>query len=91
MALLNIDEINTQLTNLSGWSLNGVAIEKQWVFKDFKEALLFINKIGDIAEKHNHHPELFNVYSKVKLRFNTHDEGGITKKDINIATEINSI
>ena len=91
MALLNIDEINVHLTNLTGWSLNGDVIEKEWVFKDFKEALLFINKIGDIAEKHNHHPELFNVYSKVKLRFNTHDEGGITKKDINIATEINSI
>jgi 4a-hydroxytetrahydrobiopterin dehydratase len=91
MALLNIDEINGHLTNLPGWSLKGDAIEKEWVFKDFNEALGFINKIGDIAENHNHHPELFNVYSKVNLRFNTHDEGGITLKDINIAKEINSI
>ena len=79
------------MTNLPGWALKDNAIEKEWVFIDFKEALEFINKIGEIAEKHNHHPELYNVYSKVTLRFNTHDEGGITLKDINIATNINSI
>ena len=91
MALLNINEINKHLTKLPGWSLKENAIEKEWVFEDFKEALHFINKICLISEDHNHHPELYNVYSKVRLRFNTHDEGGITKKDINIATEINSI
>lgn len=76
---------------MPGWALKDNAIEKEWIFIDFKEALEFINKIGEIAEKHNHHPELYNVYSKVTLRFNTHDEGGITLKDINIATNINSI
>jgi 4a-hydroxytetrahydrobiopterin dehydratase len=91
MALLNIDAINNHLTKLSGWSLKNDAIEKEWIFKDFNEALQFINKMGEIAEKHNHHPELHNVYSKVKLRFNTHDEEGITLKDINIANEINSL
>jgi 4a-hydroxytetrahydrobiopterin dehydratase len=91
MALLNIDDINAQLSNLPGWFLKDNAIEKQWVFNDFKEALNFINKIGGIAEKHNHHPELFNVFSKVILRFNTHDEAGITLKDFNIAREIDSI
>ena len=91
MALLNINEINIHLTNLPGWALKDNAIEKEWIFIDFKESLEFINKIGEIAEKHNHHPELYNVYSKVTLRFNTHDEGGITLKDINIATNINSI
>ena len=91
MALLNIDEINTNLTKLPGWILKDNAIEKEWVFNDFKEALEFINKIGSIAEEHNHHPELYNVYSKVKLRFSTHDEGGITLNDINIATKINTL
>ena len=91
MALLNIDEINTNLTKLPGWILKDNAIEKEWVFTDFKEALDFINKIGSIAEEHNHHPELYNVYSKVKLRFSTHDEEGITLNDINIATKINTL
>lgn len=91
MTVLNSEQIDTQLQELSGWTFKNNAIEKEWTFKDFKESLLFINKIGDIAEKHNHHPELFNVYSKVILRFNTHDEGGVTEKDIHIAKEINSI
>ena len=91
MAVLNSTQIHTYLQELSGWTFKDNAIEKEWTFKDFKEALLFINKIGEIAEKYNHHPELFNVYSNVKLRFNTHDEGGVTEKDIHIAREINSI
>ena len=91
MAVLTSQQIHAHLQELSGWTFRNNAIEKEWTFKDFKEALLFINKIGDIAEKHNHHPELFNVYSKVILRFNTHDEGGVTEKDIRIASEINSI
>jgi len=91
MGLLKIDEIESYLTNLPGWIFNENAIEKEWIFKDFKEALKFINTIGGIAEEFNHHPELYNVYSKIKLRFNTHDEGGITLKDINIAKKINSI
>lgn len=91
MTLLNVIQINKQLTNLPGWALENNSIVKEWVFKDFTAALQFINLIGEIAEKHNHHPELFNVYSKVKLCFNTHDEGGITQKDIDIALEINSL
>jgi 4a-hydroxytetrahydrobiopterin dehydratase len=91
MAVLNSEQIHTQLKELQGWTFKNNAIEKEWTFKDFKEALHFINKIGEIAEKHNHHPELFNVYSRVTLRFNTHDEGGVTEKDIHIAIEINSL
>lgn len=91
MATLNIDEIHDYLTKLPGWSLKENTIEKEWIFKNFNQALDFINKIGSIAEKHNHHPELYNVYSKVKLRFSSHDEKGITLKDINIATEINTL
>lgn len=91
MALLSNNEISTHLSKLPGWQLNDNAIEKEWNFKDFNEALQFINNVGEIAENRDHHPELFNVYSKVKLRFNTHTEGGITQKDINIAKEINAI
>jgi 4a-hydroxytetrahydrobiopterin dehydratase len=91
MTVLNTEQITKHLNKLHGWSFNENAIEKEWSFNDFKEALQFINKIGEIAEKHDHHPELFNVYSTVKLRFNTHSEGGVTDKDINIAKEINAI
>lgn len=91
MTLLNLDEIKIHLSEFHGWNFIDNAIEKEWIFTDFKEALQFINKIGAIAEKHNHHPELYNVYSKVRLRFNTHDKGGITETDFKIAREIDSI
>lgn len=91
MTKLSNDEINQRLENLNGWYLKDQVIEKEWYFKDFKQAMQFLNKVADIAEEVNHHPEIYNVYSKVILRFNTHDEGGITDKDFAIAKEIDTI
>jgi 4a-hydroxytetrahydrobiopterin dehydratase len=51
----------------------------------------FIVQVGILAEKHNHHPELFNVYNKVRIRLNTHDAKGVTIKDINLAIAIDKI
>jgi len=63
-----------------------------WVFNDFKTALNFINKVGALAEIHDHHPQIINTYNKVQLRLTTHDEGGIiTEKDIKLAAAIEKI
>jgi 4a-hydroxytetrahydrobiopterin dehydratase len=67
------------------------AIKKEWTFEDFNQALTFINKIGQLAEKHDHHPEIFNVYNRVALRFYTHTAGGLTEKDFAIARDIDTI
>lgn len=91
MNVLSELEINENLTELDDWSLDGDAIRKEWEFKNFSEAMDFINMMAVIAEKHDHHPQLFNVYNRVTLRFNTHDAGGITEKDINIAKELDKI
>ena len=91
MNSLTTEEINERLQHLNGWMLDGDAIKKEWQFKDFKEALKFINRIGALAESHDHHPELYNVYNKVALRFNTHFAGGITEKDFKIAADIDDI
>ena len=91
MKLLTKDEINSHLEFLDDWQLDGDAIKREWVFKDFSEAMDFINMIAVMAESHNHHPEIYNVYNRVTLRFNTHDAGGITEKDITIAKEINKL
>lgn len=91
MNILSAEEINQRLRNLNGWTLDGDALKKEWQFKDFKEALKFINKIGAVAESHDHHPELYNVYNKVSLRFNTHFVGGITEKDFKIASDIDNL
>jgi len=91
MKLLSIEDINQRLKKMNGWILDGDAIKKDWQFKDFKEALKFINRIGALAESHDHHPELNNVYNKVSLRFNTHFAGGITEKDFKIAADIDEL
>ncbi|MBD3225228.1 MAG: 4a-hydroxytetrahydrobiopterin dehydratase, partial [Caldithrix sp.] len=58
---------------------------------DFIAAVGFINKMAILAEKHEHHPELFNVYNTVTLSFSTHSAGGLTDKDFNIAADIDKL
>lgn len=91
MRKLSSNEIQSELEKLHKWYLDNDAIRRDWKFNDFSEALIFINHIGSLAEKHDHHPEIFNVYNKVSLRFNTHLIGGITNKDFAIANDINAI
>jgi 4a-hydroxytetrahydrobiopterin dehydratase len=91
MEKLTKEEVLTRLEKLSGWSLKEEAIEKKYEFSDFKEALAFINQIGEQAEEANHHPEFFNVYNKVSIRLNTHDADGITEKDFDLAKKIDEL
>jgi 4a-hydroxytetrahydrobiopterin dehydratase len=91
MKVLTEKEIIKHLEFLDDWEFDKNAIKREWIFKDFIEAMDFINMIAVMAENHNHHPEIFNVYNRVSLRFNTHDAGGVTEKDINIAKEINKL
>ena len=79
------------LVNLKDWHFNSDGIEKKFGFKDFTEALGFIVRVGVLAEKMNHHPELFNVYNKVNIRLSTHDAGGLTDKDFKLAAQIEAL
>jgi len=91
MNRLSEKEILQKLQKLEGWTLNEAALERNFEFKNFKEALDFIVQLGAFAETANHHPELFNVYNKVNIRLSTHDANGITSKDFDLAEKINSI
>ena len=84
-------EIQTALKTLNNWVLKEDKIEKQFQFKDFSEALAFIVRIGILAEKQNHHPELFNVYNKVTIGLTTHDVSGLSDIDFLLATSIDAI
>jgi 4a-hydroxytetrahydrobiopterin dehydratase len=88
MKKYNKEEVAPMLLNLNDWQFDSDGIEKKIQFKNFTEALGFIVKVGVISEKSNHHPELFNVYNKVNIRLTTHDAGGVTDKDIKLASEI---
>ena len=89
----NYDEITAQpkLNELKGWRFNADAIEKNFIFKNFSEALGFIVQVGLLAEKHNHHPELFNVYNKVDIKLSTHSVNALTDKDFELANAIQKL
>ena len=92
MSLLTQDEISKKLASLFGWNLEGNQIAKQFQFKDFAEAIYFVNTVGAFAEELNHHPDIFiHSWNKVKITVSTHSEGGITQKDFQLAEKIEGI
>ena len=89
--LLHTEELKELVAKIPGWEIMANNIEREFNFSNFIEAFSFMTKIALICEKHNHHPNLENVYSKVKIKLSTHDLGGITNLDQTIASEINGI
>ncbi|MEM7190199.1 MAG: 4a-hydroxytetrahydrobiopterin dehydratase [Pseudomonadota bacterium] len=85
----------TELTpelSASGWTLSddGKSISKTFRFANFREAIAWMLKAAFEAEQINHHPEWFNVYNRVEVRLTTHDTGGLTAKDIDLATRMDA-
>ncbi len=91
MPVLDHDDIRTALIDLDGWELEGDAIRRELRFDGFREAIAFINRVADLADAANHHPELTNVYSSVTVVLTTHDEGGVTGKDVELASAIDGV
>ena len=90
--ILTAAEIESELKNLSGWSVKGTNIEAAFEFKSFRDAIAFIVEVAIEAEVVNHHPEFTNSYNKVSFSFCTHDAGHkITDADVGIATAINKL
>ena len=89
---LDKDEINQFLKDLKGWEWNEDKLKKSFQFSNFKEAMGFILRISYEAEAADHHPEIFNCYSRVEIGLNTHDAGGkVTQKDIDLARKIEEL
>ena len=82
MAILSDEEVQRQLKNLNGWTLEGRAIRKQYTFNDFPAAVAFVNRLVPDVESADHHPDIIINYRRVTLIFSTHSEGGVTQKDI---------
>ena len=91
MKRLTETEIQKALLSLEEWEYEKDGIIKKFVFANFKDALATMNRIGEVAEEMNHHPEWFNVYNKLNIRLSTHDQGGITQLDIDLAKAIEEI
>ena len=83
-------ECDTLLTAHPEWSIarEGKAIERKFQFGDFSEAWGFMNRVALLAESHDHHPEWFNVYNRVAIHLTTHDAGGVSERDFELARKI---
>lgn len=73
------------------WRLQENALEVEWVFKDFAQAMAFMNAVAEVAERMNHHPEWTNVYNRVRVRLTTHDAGGLTALDFALAQAMDAL
>ena len=85
------DEIQASLDELEGWSLANEKLHREFRFIDFTTAFGFMASAAIESEKMNHHPEWFNVYNKVIVQLTTHDAGGITELDFELATKMNQL
>ena len=82
-------EIKETLQTIPGWTLQDGKLIRDWTFKDFVQAMEFINKIATLAEGAGHHPDIDIRYNNVRLSLVSHDAGGITQRDANMARQIN--
>jgi 4a-hydroxytetrahydrobiopterin dehydratase len=84
-------DVFSRLASIKGWQHQNGEIVRTFEFHDFRASLAFVNKVGDLAEAVGHHPDIDIRYNKVRLALVTHDAGGITSKDFDLAAQINSI
>jgi len=91
MMRLSQEDIDEELKSLQGWSVVNEKLHKEFQFDNFNQAFGFMTRSAMEIEKMNHHPEWFNVYNKITIELTTHDAGGITKNDVNLAKILNSL
>ncbi len=91
MMRLSSEQISGELKNLPGWSIKDEKLHRDFEFESFNQAFGFMTRAAMEIEKMNHHPEWFNVYNKITIDLMTHDAGGITQNDVDLAKILNSL
>ena len=85
MQALSHQEAQSRLAGLAGWQIEAGELVKTFQFRDFRAALDFVNLVGELAERVGHHPDIDIRYNRVRLGLVTHDAGGLTGKDFDLA------
>jgi 4a-hydroxytetrahydrobiopterin dehydratase len=88
---LSAADVNKRLAELAQWSLRDDKLYCKFVFADFVEAFGFMSRVALLAERMDHHPEWSNVYNRVEIYLTTHDAGGITERDFDLAQRISRL
>ncbi|MDQ3797855.1 MAG: 4a-hydroxytetrahydrobiopterin dehydratase [Acidobacteriota bacterium] len=88
---LSAEEIEANLADLNDWTVANEKLSKRFEFKNFAESLDFVNRVGEIAERHDHHPDILLGWGYAEFFITTHDRGGITERDFELAKQIDAI
>ena len=88
---MTTDEVGTSLESTDGWSVDGAFLYKRFEFKNFAESLEFVNRVGALAEKADHHPDISFGWGYAELRTMTHDRKGITDVDFALVASIDAL
>ncbi len=91
MSPLSPQELETELTQLDGWTIVDGKLHREFKFASFVEAFGFMSSLALVSEALGHHPEWFNVYNRLTIDLTTHDAGGITSKDVEWARKANQL
>ncbi|HWE61121.1 MAG TPA: 4a-hydroxytetrahydrobiopterin dehydratase [Chloroflexota bacterium] len=91
MPVLTADELEAALAGLPGWQVVDGKLCKIYTTASFMAALDLVNRVGEVAEAANHHPDIAINYNRVTFSLITHDEGGITQKDVDLASQIEAV
>jgi 4a-hydroxytetrahydrobiopterin dehydratase len=89
--LLTKAEIDSRLREVNGWRSDGQFITQRFEFENFKEAIQFVNRVAEVAERQEHHPDVHLRYNEVTLSIQTHSKGGVTEWDFDLAKEIDGV
>lgn len=87
-------QLSSALASVPDWHFDaqrGGVIEREFRFGDFAQAFGFMTQVALVAERRNHHPEWFNVYNRVKVTLTTHDDGGLSMKDVELARTMDQV
>jgi 4a-hydroxytetrahydrobiopterin dehydratase len=91
MSLLSAEMVRESLVSLPEWKLEGKEIVRHYEFPDFVAAMIFVNQVAEKAEAAGHHPDIDIRYNKVRLALVSHDQGGLTQRDMKMARTLNSL
>jgi 4a-hydroxytetrahydrobiopterin dehydratase len=92
MEMLNADAIKSRLASLNSWAVNDAGeISKTYTFSGFPQSLMFTTAVGVLAEAAQHHPDITIKWNKVTLALTTHDAGGLTDLDFDLARQIDNL
>jgi len=91
MTKLSQSEAESRLAALPHWAIDSGELVRIFEFSDFRAALAFVDKVGELAEHAGHHPDIDIRYNRVRLALVTHDAGGLTAKDFDLAAQVSRV